>query len=122
MERPLWTYQGRIDTFGLPEKQRDNIMRLAIQEIHSAGGQLQIRRLGNQYDTDRYMLHADLHDPRPLQRMLANLACQMPADHPEMEISGYDRASGRREDLILRSGRLTRRSYSWQPEKEVAVR
>lgn len=118
----MWTYQGRIDCFGVPERQRDNIMRLAIEEIHRSGGELQIRRLRNQYDTDRYALHAELYDPRPLEHMLRNLAALMPPDHPEMEMAGFDRANAQREDLIVRSGRLVRRSYRWEPEAEVAVR
>lgn len=118
----MWTYQGRIDCFGISERQRDNMMRLAIEEIYSQGGELQIRRLRNQYDTDRYALHAELYDPRPLESMLRNLAAQMPPDHPDMEFAGFDRANAQREDLIIRSRRLVRRSYRWEPEKEVAVR
>ena len=122
MQRPLWTYRGRIDCFGIPPKQRDNIMRLACEMISSDGGELQIRRVKNQYDTDRYMLQADLVDPRPLEHMLANLSALMPPDHPEFSIEGHDRGNGQREDLVLRKSKLIRLTYQWQPQRETAVR
>lgn len=97
-------------------------MRLAVEEIATAGGELQIRRLKNNYDTDRYMIQADLYDSRPLEHMLRNLAALMPPDHPEQEIEGYDKANLQREDLVLRTSRLIRRSYSFKPDRETTVR
>lgn len=122
MQRPYWTYRGRIDCFGISPKQRDNVMRLAFEEIASSGGELQIRRLRNNYDTDRYMVQADLYDARPLEHMLKNLAALMPPDHPEQQLEGYDKANLQREDLVLRSSRLLRRSYAFTADRETAVR
>jgi len=122
MVHSYWTYTGKVDCFGIAAEQRDNIMRQAAQEIIDAGGEVQIRRLRNNFDTDRYSFHISLQDSRPLERMLKNLAALMPHDHPEQEIGGYDHANLQREDLILSRRSVRRRTYQWQAACESAVR
>jgi len=123
MERPRWTYDGKLDCFGISPQKRDGIIRYAINEIHQAGGELQIRRLPNRYDTDRYRLRCHIPgDPRCFKLLLKNLAVLMPEDHPRQEIQGFDQINMQREDLIIQSGKVWRQPWQWQPSAALLVR
>lgn len=123
MERSRWIWSGQLDLFGIPKQQRDGIIRYAIDEIHQQGGEVQIRRLPNRYDTDRYKLYCETPgDFRLLKNLLKNLAALMPEDHPRQEIEGYNQSDMQRCDLILESNKVLRRSWHWQVADEVLVR
>ena len=123
MERSRWIWSGQIDCFGIPRQQRDGIIRYAIDEIHQQGGEIQIRKLPNRYDTDRYKIYCEIPgDTRPLKILLRNLAALMPEDHPMQEIEGYNQSQMQREDLVLQKNKVMRRSWEWQPRDEVLVR
>lgn len=117
MKRSAWIYQGQIDLFGMTRKDRDGIIRYAIDEIARSGGELQMRKLPNRYDTDRYKVHCEIGDgdPRSFWLMLRHLAALMPEDHPEQCLQGYDRLGMQREDLLLQGQKVYRQSWEWSP-------
>jgi len=124
MKRSAWIYQGHVDFFGISRIDRDGIIRYAIEEISKSGGDLQLRKLPNRYDTDRYKLYCEVgdSDPRTFWLMMRHLAALMPEDHPEQSLQGYDRIGMQREDLVIQGQKVFRQSWEWAPGQQRPLR
>jgi hypothetical protein len=123
MERARWTYTGRIDCFEIDATDRDALFQRTAEEVWSAGGEIQIAKADDQWDTDRYdVLIAVPGTTRPVVAMLHCASGLLGSAHEPWKLEGYDHENLQREDLLIVRGEVSRVPYAFQPEpSEVLV-